>query len=80
MIFPGTPTERRMDSRKKMTELSRGADRISSMILYGDHPDVDIDIAIERLRDRTEELFPGRGWLFEIVYEARFRRFRQQWG
>jgi hypothetical protein len=67
-------------SRRKMEELSRGADRIASMILYGEYQQVDIAIAVERLRDRAEELFPGRGWLFEIVYEARFRRLEEQWG
>ena len=66
-------------ARRLSDEISRGADRIASLILYSDTPDVDIRIAIERLRDRTEELFPGRGWLFEAVYEARFDRLIEQW-
>ena len=60
-------------------EVARGADRIASLILYGDTPEVDIRIAIERLRDRAEELFPGRGWFFESVYESRFERLMEQW-
>ncbi|MHC4469572.1 MAG: hypothetical protein ACYTDY_01870 [Planctomycetota bacterium] len=77
---PPIPDLRERESRRKMSEISRGADRISSMILYGDYEDVDVAIAIERLRERAEELFPGRGWLFEIVYESRFQRLKEQWG
>ena len=77
---PSLPDLRERESRRRMSEISRGADRIASMILYGDFAEVDIAIAVERLRDRTEELFPGRSWLFEIVYESRFRRLREQWG
>ena len=77
---PPLPDLESADVRARMAELSRGADRISSMILYGEFAEVDVAIAVERLRDRAEELFPGRGWLFEIVYEARFRRLLEQWG
>ncbi|MBI4612764.1 MAG: hypothetical protein HY720_04065 [Planctomycetes bacterium] len=66
--------------REHMEEIARGADRIASLILFDDLPDVDLSIEIERLRERAEELFPGTGWLFEILYEARFRRLREQWG
>jgi hypothetical protein len=67
------------EARKYTDEVARGADRIASLILYGDTPEVDIRIAIERLRDRAEELFPGRGWFFERVYESRFERLMEQW-
>ena len=67
-------------SRQRMNEIARGADRIASMILYSDLPEIDVEIAIERLRDRTEAYFPGRGRLFRMIYEARFRRLREQWG
>ena len=67
-------------SRRGMDEIARGADRIASLILHCDLPEIDIELAIGRLRERTEELFPGRGELFGMVYEARFRRLREQWG
>ncbi len=67
-------------ARRGVEEIARGADRIADMILAGDWPDVDVEIAIARLRDQAEELFPGRGWFFDLVYEARFRRLREQWG
>jgi len=66
--------------RAPVREIARGADRISSLILYSDLPEVDIRIAIERLRDRSRELFPGRDWFFRAVYEARFERLMEQWG
>jgi len=62
-----------------VVEIARGSDRIASTILFSDLPEVDIRIAIERLRDRSEELFPGRGWFFDAVYEARFTRLLAQW-
>jgi hypothetical protein len=65
--------------RERMAELARAADRVSRMILSGRVPRVDVDIAIERLRDDCDRLFPGRADLFEMVYEARFRRLREQW-
>ena len=67
------------EARRFTDEIARGSDRIASLILYGDTPLVDVRIAIERLRDRAEELFPGRGWLFSAVYEARFDRLIEQW-
>ena len=67
------------DDRRLTDEIARGADRVASLILYGDTPEVDIRIAIERLRDRAEELFPGRGWFFASVYESRFERLIEQW-
>jgi hypothetical protein len=71
---PGAPGR-----REGMARLAREADRIATLILHGDLPDVDVDIAIERLRDRCRELFPDREDLFEMVYAARFRRLREQW-
>lgn len=59
-------------------ELGRHADRITSLILYSDLPDVDIDIAIAALRRRCEELMPDRIHLFEWLYASRFKRLREQ--
>ncbi len=54
------------------------ADRICSRILDESYPDVDIEIAIQNLRERAEDWFPGREDLFRMIYEARFERLRQQ--
>jgi hypothetical protein len=58
--------------------IKRGADRIVSLILYSDLPEVDIDIEIDNLRRWCLDLFPERAHLFEWVYLARFRRLREQ--
>jgi len=77
---PAPPAVRTRAARRAMEEISRGSDRIASMILYGDLPEVDVEIAIENLRARAEELFPGRGRFFEMLYISRFDRLRDQWG
>ncbi len=61
-------------------ELRQRADRVASLILYGDYPDVDIEIEIINLRRWCAERLPERLDLFEMVYVSRFRRLRQQWG
>lgn len=65
-------------SRLPMWRLARGADRVCALILDGDLPAVDIDIAIENLRDEAEQLFPGCDELFERIYGSRFERLRAQ--
>jgi len=59
-------------------ELQRKADRICSLIVASDYPDVDIDVEISRLREWCAENLPERTELFEVVYANRFRRLREQ--
>jgi hypothetical protein len=59
-------------------ELQRKADRICTLIVTSDYPDVDIDIEIGRLREWCAEHLPERTELFEVVYANRFRRLREQ--
>lgn len=66
------PTDRALD------DLGRRADAITSRILYSDEPEVDLAIAIQNLKDEVERRWPDRLWLFEIVYEARWQRLREQ--
>ncbi len=63
-----------------MQEFQREADRISTLILSTDLPEIDIVLQIENLRRRCEELFPGREELFEMVYVSRFQRLMEQFG
>jgi hypothetical protein len=58
--------------------LQRRADRICSLIVASDYPEVDIDIEILSLRRWCEENLPDRRDLFELVYAGRFRRLREQ--
>ena len=66
--------------RDRMARLKRAADRVSTLILSTDLPEVDILIERNKLRALCEELFPGREDLFEMVYESRFDRLRRQFG
>jgi hypothetical protein len=66
------------DPRAAMRRLAQGADRICRLILDAELPDVDVDIAINNLRDEADELLPGSGDLFDRIYESRFRRLREQ--
>jgi hypothetical protein len=59
-------------------DLQRKADRICSLIVGSDYPDVDIDIEIEALRRWCAAEIPRRLELFELVYASRFRRLREQ--
>lgn len=59
-------------------DLKRQADRICSLILASDFPDVDIDIEIINLRKWCEKNLPERADLFEIIYVNRFQRLREQ--
>ena len=59
-------------------ELRRRADRITWTLLYSELPRVDVEIAIQALRDWVREHLPDRLRLFEMVYEARWARFREQ--
>jgi hypothetical protein len=74
------PNEPFLGARRKMALLQREADRIAVLILSTDLPEIDIVIQVERLRERCEELFPGRGDLFEMIYASRFERLREQFG
>jgi hypothetical protein len=59
-------------------ELQRAADRISFLIVATDYPRIDVEIERRNLRDLCRRLFPDKLGLFEIIYEARFRRLWDQ--
>lgn len=64
--------------RLKMAALARLADRVSVLVLREDYPEIDVVLAIEDLREKAGELFPGRQDLFEMIYTSRFRRLWTQ--
>jgi hypothetical protein len=65
-------------ARAEIDDLARRADRVTSLLLYSDLPEIDIDIAINELREFCRRHFPDRMELFGMVYESRWRRFREQ--
>lgn len=66
------------ESMDRTRELQKRADQICSRILDDEYPDIDIEIAIQNLKAEATEWFPGREKLFEMIYESRFERLRQQ--
>ena len=72
------PLFRRSAEPDPAEDLKRQADRICSLILTSDFPDVDIDIEIRNLRKWCESHIPERTDLFEIIYVNRFQRLREQ--
>ena len=67
------------DPRAHQSELAKMADRVCSLIVTSDYPDVDVAIEKEKVRARCEELFPDRMELYEMIYESRFQRLWDQW-
>jgi hypothetical protein len=59
-------------------ELRHRADRISSLILSSDYPEIDIQIEISGLRRWCREHMPDRLDLFDRVYGSRFKRLMTQ--
>ncbi len=68
----------RLIARQKMARLKRAVDRVCSLILISDYPEIDIEIEIGKVRQLAEELFPDRMDLYEMIYESRFRRLWEQ--
>jgi hypothetical protein len=64
--------------RRRAESFRREADTISAMILYGDMPRIDIEIAIRSFRARVLASFPEKEELFAALYLSRFRRFWKQ--
>ena len=71
------PHERPAD-RAAIEDLARRADHITSLVLHSDMPTVDIAIEIASLREHVRKRFPDREELFRMVYESRWKRFREQ--
>ncbi len=66
------------EARHKMKIIQRKADRICSLILMSDYPEIDIEIEKAKLRDLVVQLFPQRLDLYRMIYESRFDRLQQQ--
>jgi hypothetical protein len=76
-LIPRTDVMRRRDEFAE--QLKRRADRITSLILFSDLPWVDIAIQIENLREWCRGQDPKKVDLFNLIYESRFERLRDQW-
>jgi hypothetical protein len=55
----------------------RQVDRVCTLILF-ERPECEIESAQSELRSEAERLFPDKTRLYEIIYESRFCRLREQ--
>lgn len=69
-----------LSDKEVLDRLQREAERICGHILRGDLPEVDIQILQENLRREFETHFPTKMSLYDMVYEARFKRLKEQFG
>lgn len=67
-----------VEEREHALEIQEEANRICQMILDENCPEVDIEIAKGKLRERVIELFPDKVGLYEMIYESRFKRLWEQ--
>lgn len=67
-----------MSSQRPTEDLRRRADLLTWSILYGDLASIDVDIAIDALREDVRATLPDRLDLFEMIWVARWRRLREQ--
>ena len=63
---------------EKITKIKNLADKIAFLIVSTDYPRIDIEIEKENFRERINELFPDKSYLYELIYEPRFRRLEEQ--
>lgn len=67
-----------VEERNRAREIQETASRICQMILDETCAEVDIEIAKDKLKERVAELFPDKLSLYEMIYEARFKRLWEQ--
>ena len=66
------------EEREKAKDIQRDAEKICRMILNEDTPEVDIEIAKDKLKEKVRKLFPDRMETYRMIYEARFKRLWDQ--
>jgi hypothetical protein len=65
-------------SQQAYRNFQRHVDRLCLLIVASDCSDREIDIERLHLRVQAATLFPEKMPLYDMVYESRFRRLRQQ--
>jgi hypothetical protein len=78
-LGPGASLEKaKLLEEKKLRELKILADRICFLIVSSDYRAADVKIEAANAKRRCEELFPGKGDVFDLVYGSRFKRLWSQ--
>ncbi len=69
---------REQRKRERLRALQRMADHVCSLILISDYPEIDIEIEKSKVRERCEAWYPDSMVIYEMIYESRFNRLREQ--
>ena len=64
--------------REKAREIQQDAQDICRMILDEQGPEVDIEIAKEKLEEKVARFFPDKMEVYRMIYGARFKRLWDQ--
>ena len=64
--------------RRKAKDIQDDAQTICRMILDETCPEVDIEIAKQNLAEKVRRLFPDKMEVYQMIYEARFKRLWDQ--
>jgi len=67
-----------LKEEKKLRELKTLVDKICFLIVSTEYQRADVKIETAKAKRRCEELFPGKGYLFDLIYGSRFRRLWSQ--
>ncbi len=75
--FRGFGSAKSMED-EKMNAIKNLSDKIAFLIVSTDYPDIDLEIEKEKFRETIHELFPEKAYLYELIYEPRFKRLKEQ--
>jgi hypothetical protein len=68
----------RRSEDQKVREVARRADKIAFLIVSTDYHPIDIEIEKQKFREKIRELFPEKEYLYDLIYEPRFKRLAEQ--
>lgn len=66
------------DEKKKANLIQKDAQEICKMILNDECPRIDVEIAVNHLREKVKKLLPDKMLTYQMIYESRFRRLWSQ--
>ena len=67
------------EEQRRYQKLQRMCDGICMLMASGRLPHKLINPLINRAKSYCEEFFPGKGWLFDMIYVTRFERIKKRY-
>lgn len=63
---------------QRIREIKTIADRISFLIVHTDCTESEIELEKRKLKETITRFFPEKAYLYELIYEPRFQRLKEQ--